>query len=101
MTTHVEVRRGTYHDSVTLLQVSRDVAELDGIRDAVVAMATELNLAVLADLGFEPADIGDVTPNDLIVALRCVDDRARQAGLRSRERRRSDGATHKGDPTSC
>ena len=40
MTTHVELRRGAYADSVTLLQVSRSVQGADGVAAAQVAMAT-------------------------------------------------------------
>lgn len=77
--THVEVRRGAYYDSVTLLQVSRDVAAVDGVAAAQVAMGTELNLDVLRGMGFEvPADAG---PNDLVVALRVHSDEARDAAL--------------------
>ena len=49
---HVEVRSGAYHDSVTLLQVSRAVADVDGVRAAQVAMATPLNVEVLQGMGF-------------------------------------------------
>ena len=49
---HVEVRRGVYYDSVTLLGVSRDVERVDGVEQALVAMATPLNLELLHDLGF-------------------------------------------------
>ncbi|HEX5560463.1 MAG TPA: FdrA family protein [Nocardioidaceae bacterium] len=66
-TQHVEVRRGQYHDSVTLLSVSRTVAAVDGIEAAQVAMATPLNLDVLEGMGFElPA----LAPDDLVIALR-------------------------------
>ncbi len=69
--THVELRPGAYADSVTLLQVSRAVQSLDGVLAAQVAMATELNLEVLAEMGFEvPAE---ATTNDLVVALRLDD----------------------------
>lgn len=34
MTTHVELRRGAYADSVTLLQVSRTVQGVDGVAAA-------------------------------------------------------------------
>ncbi len=79
MTVHVELRHGTYHDSVSLLQVSRAVAATDGVRSAQVAMATELNCDVLRGMGFEvPAEAG---PNDLVVALRAADDDAVAAGL--------------------
>ncbi|MEO5608924.1 MAG: FdrA family protein [Ornithinibacter sp.] len=67
MTTHVELRRGAYHDSVSLLQVSRTVAGTPGIRAAQVAMATDLNVEVLTGMGFDvPEGAG---PNDLVVAL--------------------------------
>ncbi len=79
MTHHVELRRGAYHDSVSLLQVSRAVAGTAGIEAAQVAMATELNVDVLRDMGFEvPEEVG---PNDLVVALRAADADGLTAGL--------------------
>jgi FdrA protein len=68
---HVEVRRGAYADSVALLQVSRDVAALDGVEAAQVAMATPLNVDVLAGMGFE---VPDCSPNDMVVAIRLADE---------------------------
>lgn len=64
---HVELRPGAYADSVALLQVSKDVAAVDGVLAAQVAMATELNLEVLAQMGFT---IPAASPNDMVVALR-------------------------------
>lgn len=66
---HVEVRPGAYADSVTLLQVSKQVAAVDGVQAAQVAMGTPLNLDVLASMGFT---LPESTPNDMIVALRCA-----------------------------
>src|SRR5436190_17101711 len=74
MSERVEVRPGAYHDSVTLLQVSRVVAQVEGVDAAQVAMATDLNVDVLSRMGFDiPAHAG---PNDLVVALRAADDDA-------------------------
>ncbi len=68
MSTHVELRAGAYHDSVSLMQVSRAVAGTPGVQAAQVAMATELNVDVLRSMGFTvPAEAG---PNDLVIALR-------------------------------
>jgi FdrA protein len=68
----VEARRGVYADSVTLLQVSRQVAAATGVRAALVAMATELNLDLARGMGFT---IPDATgPNDLLVAVRAEDE---------------------------
>jgi FdrA protein len=68
-TAHIDVRRGAYVDSVTLMRVSQEVQRVDGVDAALIAMATELNLGVLRDLGFDAAAVGDVTPNDLLVAI--------------------------------
>lgn len=70
-TSYVEVRTGAYADSVTLLQVSKDVAAVPGVENAQVAMATPLNLDVLAAMGFE---LPPTTPNDMVVALRLGED---------------------------
>ena len=64
---HVEVRPGLYRDSVALMQVSRDLAALEGVAVAQVAMGTALNLDVLTAMGL-PAPAG-TGPNDLVVAL--------------------------------
>jgi len=79
MTTHVELRRGAYHDSVSLMQVSRTVAGTTGVAAAQVAMATELNVDVLRSMGFEVPD--EAGPNDLVVAIRADDRDGLDAGL--------------------
>jgi FdrA protein len=71
MSDHVELRTGAYADSVTLLQVSRQVQQLPGVATAQVAMATPLNVEVLERMGF--AIPQDVTPNHLVVAIRMSD----------------------------
>jgi FdrA protein len=62
------------------MQVSRAVGDEPGVERALVAMATELNLELLAGMGFDPP--GGATPNDLVVAIAAADpealDRARE-----------------------
>jgi FdrA protein len=92
---HVELRPGAYADSVTLLQVSRAVQGVEGVATAQVAMATPLNLDVLAQMGF---DLPDSTPNDMVVAIRLDDPAALDAALAAvgqaltRTVQRNDGA---------
>jgi FdrA protein len=78
MVDHLDVRRGAYHDSVSLMQVSRRVGDLDGVTSALIAMATELNLGLLAGMGFASVDAG---PNDLVVAIRAADEATLTAAL--------------------
>ena len=70
---HVEVRRGSYVDSVTLMQVSKRVAALDGVTSALVAMATGLNLELAHGMGF---DVPAASPNEMIVAVEAASEDA-------------------------
>jgi FdrA protein len=76
---HVEARLGTYADSVTLMQVTATAQAVPGVRAALVAMATELNLGLLAGLGLNAP--GDAGPNDMLVAVEAADDQAIGAAL--------------------
>jgi FdrA protein len=78
VTHHVELRPGTYRDSVSLLQISRAVADEPGVERAQVAMATELNLGLLVGMGFDvPAG---ATVNDLVIAIAAADADALERG---------------------
>lgn len=75
---HLEVRRGTYRDSVRLMQVSQAVQGVPGVSAVLVAMATELNLDLAAGMGFASAG---ASANDLLVAVAAADDAALAAAL--------------------
>jgi FdrA protein len=75
---HVEARAGAYADSVTLMRVSAEVRDSDGVQAALIAMATGLNLDMLAAMGFPPLDAG---PNHLLIAVRATDDVALAGAL--------------------
>jgi len=69
---HVEVRSGVYRDSVRLMQISAAVSAHPWVENALVAMATSLNLELLGDMGIDkPAGGG---PNDLLVAIVTAND---------------------------
>lgn len=78
----VEVRAGSYADSVTLMQISQRAAGTHGAEAALIAMATPLNLELLRGMGFTAPDCA---PNDLLVALRARDDASLAAALRAVE----------------
>jgi FdrA protein len=73
----VEVRSGAYHDSVTLMRTGRRLAERPGVSAALTAMATTLNLDLLAGMGFTPPS--GARPDDLLVAIRADDADALEA----------------------
>ncbi|GII80601.1 hypothetical protein Sru01_55830 [Sphaerisporangium rufum] len=63
----VEVRAGVYHDSVSLMRLSRALGDRPGVEVAMVAMATALNVGLARDAGFAVPQAG---PSDLLVAVR-------------------------------
>ena len=64
------IERNRYFDSVFLMRISSELEKLDGITQAVVAMATPINVENLVKSGFELAT-GDAAtrPADLIIAI--------------------------------
>ncbi|MGI5288646.1 FdrA family protein [Nonomuraea polychroma] len=69
----VLLRKGAYYDSVQLMRVSRALADMPGVEAAMVAMATDLNVTVVRDLGFTVPEAG---PGDLLIAVRAHDPQA-------------------------
>jgi FdrA protein len=76
----VEVRRGTYHDSVTLMQVSRQAEELSGVEAAAAVAATPVNLELVARQGFN-VETGELGPSDLLLCVRAVDEETADRAL--------------------
>jgi FdrA protein len=74
MITRCIIRKNEYHDSVFLMRVAKRISGLKGILQAATLMGTEKNKGLLADIGFENADISSATPNDLIIAIRAGDE---------------------------
>jgi FdrA protein len=72
VTRSVQVRPGAYQDSVSLMLVSRELQGREGVSSALVAMATGLNLDLLAQMGFDAPD--GASPNDMLVAIDADDE---------------------------
>ena len=54
------------------MQISRALTDLPGVTEALVAMATELNLDLLVGMGFPPPSAAG--PNDMLVAVATADE---------------------------
>jgi len=69
---HIVIRKDSYYDSVLLMRISREVKALNGVEDAVVAMATPHNKELLAKTGFASAALSAATANDLVIAVKAA-----------------------------
>jgi FdrA protein len=63
------VRQGVYHDSVTLMRLTRDLELATGVRRAAAMMGTPANRALLQEAGLLTPDGEAASPNDLIIAV--------------------------------
>lgn len=68
------VRKDSYFDSVFLMLASSELKQRDGVEEAIVAMGTELNRDLLADMDLTSDAIAGAGPNDLIIAIRATDE---------------------------
>jgi FdrA protein len=79
------VHKGVYHDSVTLMHLTRDLQVVDGVQRATVMMGTPANRALLQEAGLLTPDGDTASPNDLIVAVQADDMGAAQAAAQAAE----------------
>jgi FdrA protein len=79
--TEVEIRSGTYYDSVVLMQLQRSLSSLPNVLDAGVVMGTEANKDILAQSNMLTDAARGALPDDLIIVVRAADSAAAQAGL--------------------
>ena len=63
------IRTGEYHDSVALMLAARRLAQLPGVRDAAVVMATAANKAILRQAGLLVPEIEAAGHDDLAVVV--------------------------------
>jgi succinyl-CoA synthetase alpha subunit len=74
-----------YRDSVALMEVSARIAQLPGVTGATVVMATEANIALLAEAGFLNAQLS-ARPNDILIVIEGVDELSIATALSAAER---------------
>ena len=68
------IKQSEYHDSVSLMLVARDLAQMPGVTDAAVVMATEANKGILKEAGLLTAEAQAASPNDLVIAVSAAAD---------------------------
>ncbi len=74
MTSAVKVFADTYLDSVLQLSGTRTMFDVEGVEWAAAAMATPANVEILLGQGFDQDQLGEVSGNDLFLAVRAADD---------------------------
>lgn len=74
MVVRVHVEPNAYFDSVALMAVAATVNRQPGVELAALLMGTSANLELLRDSGMWDARLEEVSPNDLVIAVRASDE---------------------------
>ncbi len=81
MIVRVQVVPNSYYDSVALMAVAAIVNRQPGVDVAALLMGTSANLELLRDSGLWDPQLEQVSPNDLIVAIRATDEQTATAAI--------------------
>jgi succinyl-CoA synthetase alpha subunit len=79
------VRKNTYYDSVFLMLATKALKQRPGIKEAVVAMGTEVNVGLLKEIGLLSEEAESIRPNDLVIAIEAESEEAVEEACRIAE----------------
>ena len=79
MSIRIVVKKNTYFDSVSLMSISTRANKLDGVEQAFVAMATEMNKGVLKNLGLLTPELEEAKSGDLMIVIKGASEAANDA----------------------
>jgi len=64
------IKKGEYFDSVSLMIVSREISEMDGILDSAVVMGTKENKSILETAGLLIPEFEKTNDTDLLIGIK-------------------------------
>ncbi len=75
------IKKGAYFDSVTLMNVARELSHMEGVADAAVVMGTNENRAILAAADLLTPEFERSSDTDLLIGVRAETDQVAEAAL--------------------
>lgn len=63
------IKKNSYLDSIFLMNASRELQQIQGVKQAILVMGSEMNKTVLEEIGQLTAEAEAAAPNDLIISL--------------------------------
>ncbi|MHA1927724.1 MAG: acyl-CoA synthetase FdrA [Candidatus Thorarchaeota archaeon] len=66
------LKKETYYDSIVLLKISNKIAEINGVLEAAVMMATPTNKKLLENLSLLTSEVENASLTDLVIAVEAV-----------------------------
>lgn len=76
------IRKNEYFDSVTLMSLSSKILGVEGVEEAVVSMATDMNKELLRNVGLSTENSDNAENNDLLIAIKAIDETSYDKALK-------------------
>ncbi len=74
MALKVVIKKNTYFDSVSLMSLSTQANQVDGVEQAVVAMGSEMNKGILHNIGMNTPETDAAASGDLMIVIKAASD---------------------------
>ncbi|MBI4802525.1 MAG: acyl-CoA synthetase FdrA [Elusimicrobia bacterium] len=79
------VKRGAYHDSVSLMKAARELNSVKGVGDCAIVMATKENKSIVRASGLYNPELDTAEDNDLVITVKAQDGDCAAQALRKAE----------------
>ncbi|HBT20717.1 MAG TPA: hypothetical protein DEA47_05085 [Peptococcaceae bacterium] len=80
------IKPNMYQDSVKLMKLTAEIQEMEGISQASVVMATDMNKAVLKDAGLLVSEVAEANANDLVIVVAADEEEHAEKALKAAEK---------------
>lgn len=74
MAVKIIIKKNAYQDSVTLMSLSGKITVIEGVKEAVVSMATPMNKDLLQNVGMMTEEVAACGADDLVIAIKADSD---------------------------
>lgn len=74
MAKETRIKENTYFDSVSLMTISTQANEVEGVKQAMIGMGTDMNKEVIRNVGLGSNEMESATTGDLMIAIETESD---------------------------
>ena len=71
---HTVIKQNSYQDSINLMLLTNEVSTIDGVIQSQVMMGTDANKDIFRTADLYTDEVGDATPNDMVIVVETDDE---------------------------
>ena len=79
------VKKGAYHDSVSLMKTAKELNAVEGVMDSAIVMATKENKGIVRNSGLYNSELDKAGDNDLVITVKARDPKSADKALKKAE----------------